>query len=463
MKSKFILSCVLAVSSLTASAQGYAGTQLYDRIGHGQDSIDVLNNITLYREAFKAGNWAEALPYWQVVFEKAPLAQVRTYTDGTWILEQLIPKEPDAAKKQELFDLLMKVYDQRLANMDDLNSFATKTTTQTRGNIICRKAYDFATHNPKPNNEEAYQMFRSGINDMGPNTEAFVLYSFIHCSYTRYMNDKANVQKREDFINDYLECNDICDRLLAQAKEFVDDTIKAQKIVNAYYPTQEHCNRLFVESGAADCAALENIYKNKVEENKANLEYLNGVLKVLSFFECDSSATYYAASEYAYKLNKTPRAAIGIAQKYYKSGDMNTALTYFQEAVDLEQDPIKKSKYSLTVAAILFRSGNIGKCRQYCNETLKLDPTNGNAWLLIASCVARSAKGDPLERSKYYCLAVDKCIKAKSVDPSCAAKANRQISSYSQAFYPKSEAFFAGLKEGQSVTVMGETTTLRLR
>jgi hypothetical protein len=54
-------------------------------------------------------------------------------------------------------------------------------------------------------------------------------------------------------------------------------------------------------------------------------------------------------------------------------------------------------------------------------------------------------------------------LKAKAVDPSCAAKANRQIASYSPYYYPKTEAFFEGIEAGQTITVMGETTTLRLR
>lgn len=463
MKRNFIFTCILAALSISASAQRYAGTQLYDRIGHGQDSIEVMNNLSLYQEAYKAKNYQEALTHWKYVFEKAPLAQIRLYTDGAWILESLIPKESDPVKKQEYFDLLMKVYDQRLANLEDLNSFASKKTFSTKGNIICRKAYDFANFNPKPDNEKAYEMFRSGINDMGPNTEAFVLYSFIQCSYNRYIVDKENVQKREDFIRDYMECNDICEMLLEQAKEFADDTIAAQKIVNNYQPTQDMCNELFIKSGAADCGALEKIYTSKVEENKTNLEYLNGVLKVLTFFECDKSDIYYTASDYAYQINKTPDAAIGKAQKLYKDGKTDEALKYFQEAIDLEEDVTKKAKYSLSIAAILYRRGNIAGCRQYCNQTLKYQPSNGNAWLLIATCVARSASGDALERSKYYCLAVDKCIRAKSVDPSCAAKANRQIASYSAHFYPKSEAFFQGIQAGQTVTVMGESTTLRLR
>lgn len=461
MKRNFFFACALALSAISVSAQKYAGTQMYDRIGHGQDSIEVINNLSLYQEAYKAKNYQEAYEPWKYVFEKAPLAMIRIYTDGAWMLENMIAKETDEAKKKEYFDMLMKVYDQRLENLDDLNSFATKKTTSTKGNVICRKAYDYYCYSPSMNNEEAYKMFRSRINDMGPNTEAFVLYYFIECSYNRF---HANPAAREDFIRDYMECNDICDNLLEQAKEYAEtDTLMAQKIVGNYQPTQEKCNDLFVKSGAADCDALEKIYTEKVEANKTDLAYLNGVLQVLTKFECDKSNIYYLASDYAYEINKTPDAAIGKAQKLWKNGDTEGALKYFKEAIELEEDVAKKAKYSYGIAAILYRNGNIAQCRQYCNQTLKYMPSYGDAYLLLASCIIRSASGDHLQKSYYYCLATDKCLKAKAVDPACAARANRQIAGYTAGYYPKSEAFFAGLKAGQSVTVMGETTTLRLR
>ena len=483
MKTRIFVAFLLSAASLTASAQRYAGTTLEDRIGHGQDSIHVLSNISLYREAFKAKNWEEALESWKFVFEKAPLSQVRLYQDGAWMLSQLTQSATEPAKKQEYFDLLMKVYDQRAANLEDLNSIATPKTVSTLGNVLCRKAYDYYYYSPKMDNNTAYKMFRDGIEDMGPNTEAFVLFGFIECSYNRFMMNKDNASVREDFIRDYMETNDICDRLLEQAKEYPAEVIpadpesadstrwveqvvlapEAQKIVDNYQPTQDRCNDLFVKSGAADCDALEKIYSEKVEANKTDLAYLNGVLGVLTNFHCDKSNIYYVASDYAYQLNKTPNAAIGKAQKLLKEGNSTDAMRYLNEAIELETDNVKRSKIAFTIAQILYSKGNIGGCRQYCNKSLQYVPSNGKAYLLIANCIVRSASGDHLQKSYYYCLATDKCLKAKSVDPACAAQANRQIASYTAGYYPKSEAFFAGLKAGQSVSVMGETTTLRLR
>lgn len=487
MKKNLYLACAFAALSMSASAQqNFAGTKFDDRIGHGEDSLAVRQNFSLYRDYFKQRSWADALEPWEFVFNKAPFSQVRIYPDGAIILEQLTQTETDEAKKQEYFDKLMKVYDQRLANLDGLNSFATPTTTSTKGNVLCRKAYDYYQFCPAKtkNLETAYNMFRSGIDDMGPNTEAFVLYGFIYCSYNRYMADKANDQKRTDFIRDYIECSEICDRLLEQAKEYPSETIpadpesedstkwveqvvlapEAQKIVDAYLPTQVQCNDLFVQSGAADCAALEKIYTSGVEEHKSDLEYLDAVLKTLEKFECDNSAIYFKASDYIYAIKPTPRAAIAKAKRLIESGNTDGAIKLAQEAVDMETDVNKKATYAYSVAAMYFKKGNASNARAWCKKAIQFKPSLGKAYLLEASCVARLAPAaNGIERSKYFCLAYDKALKAKAVDPACAGQANKAAANYSMSFYPKSEAFFQGIKGGQAASVLGESTTLRLR
>lgn len=483
---KIFLTLALAAGAMAASAQNLAGTSLDDRLVGNPDSADVRGSLSLYQDAFKRQSYVEALEPWEFVFQKAPLAMVRVYTDGAWMYEQLIQKETDAAKKTEYFNKLMNIYDQRLKNLDALNSFATPKTTSTKGNIICRKAYDYYYFCPNMNNNEAYKMFKEGINDMGPNTEAFVLYGFIECAYNRFMQNKDNTDIRQDFIQDYMLCNDICNTLLDQAKEFPSETLPADttsedstrwvdqvilapealKIVQAYQPTQEQCNNLFVQSGAADCDALEKIYSEKVEANKSDINYLNAVLQILNNFECDKSNIYYVAADYAYQITKTPQAAIGKASRLLKEGNTDEAIKYFNEAIELESDNAKKAKYSYIVAALMFKKGNTAQCRAYCKKSLSYNPSNGGCYLLQASCIARGAAGKSpkdVATSYYYCLATDYCNKAKAVDPSSAAKASRQAAGYSAHFYPKSEAFFAGIKAGQTVSCMGETTTLRLR
>lgn len=484
MKIRLIASMIAAIS-ITASAQNLAGTSVEDRIPEA-DRATVLENISLYRDAYKAKNWAEAYGPWKIAFEKGPLSQSRIYTDGAWMLAQMIQAETDAAKKQQLFDELMNVHDTRLKNLDALNSFATAKTTTTRGNIICRKADDYYRYCPNMDPEVAYKTFEDGIADMGVNeVQAYVLYDYIYCSYNRF---KANPEAREDFISDYMTVDEVCENLLAQAREYptstelkemtdslgnvmkddegnvmMDSVVvldpKAQKIINDYYPTQQKCNELFISSGAADCNELEKIFQTKVEANKNDLAYLEKVLDILSKIECEKSKMYGITADYALKLK--PNSTKAVLAKAKTGGASSPA--QMEAAINSVSDPATKAKYALSIAASNYKSGNISGCRSWCNKALSYQRSCGKAYLLIASCVVRSAKGDNLERSKYYCLAIDYCNRAKSADPSCAGSANSSIASYSRGLYPKSEAFFAGLKAGQRVSVMGESTVLRFR
>lgn len=478
---KILFAFALAFVSLAASAQNLKGTTLNDRIGHGQDSIDVLGSLSLYQEAFKRQSYVEAIEPWEFVFNKAPLSMVRVYTDGAWMFEQLIQQETDAEKKQEYFERLMNIYDQRLKNMDALNSFATPKTQSSKGGITCRKAYDSYFFNPKPDVATSYAMFKEGINDTGNDTEGFVLYGFMQLSDALY---KSNNEKyREDYINDYLLVTDICGRLLQQANEYPTQVIpadpnsedsakwveqvildpKAEKIIVAYQPPYDQAEALFVQSGAADCDALDKIYRPKVEANKTDNNYLTGVLKVLSSFDCDKSDLYDIAADYSYQINKTPQAAIGKASKCLKANDTNGAIKYFDEAISMLDDNASKGKYAYIVAALLYKKGNTSGCLNYINRTLQYNPSNGGAYLLKASIVARSGSHKDIMATAPYCLAIDICNKAKTVDPSCAGRANRAIANYTANLYPKSEGFMAGIKAGTPASTAYGSTTIRFR
>ena len=82
---KLFAALTIALSCASASAQDLSGTSIYDRIGHGEDSVAVLGSLSLYQEAFKEQNWADAIEPWEFVFNKAPLSMIRVYTDGAWI------------------------------------------------------------------------------------------------------------------------------------------------------------------------------------------------------------------------------------------------------------------------------------------------------------------------------------------------------------------------------------------
>ena len=197
----------------------------------------------------------------------------------------------------------------------------------------------------------------------------------------------------------------------------------------------------------------------------------NGITNAFRFGQGeDSIKCIEAISLYNVNLqNKNYAAAYPEWKKVFTNYPVARVDTYtkgeqlLKALIAATTDEAKKAKYSYIVAALMFKQGKISQCRQYCRKSLQFNPSNGDAYLLQASCIVRIATGDHLQKSYYYCLATDYCNRAKAVDPATAAKANRQAATYASYYYPKSEAFFAGIKAGQKVNVAGETTTLRLR
>ncbi len=468
MKGKFILAGAMALVTIGASAQS---NDYKSRIGHGQDSIDVIEALQIYNDEYKSKNYKAAYEPWKTVLTKAPTARVDTYKKGQWMLQSLIQSETDPALKKQYFDDLMNLYDVRLQNMDVLNSFSGAKDQSSKGGIICRKAYDSYFMNPTPDVSKSYALFKEGINDTGNDTEGFVLYGFIQLSDSRFEYDKDKY--REDFINDYLQVTDICGQLLEQANEYEtsiqvdpesgDTTVvlapEAQKIIDAYQQPYDLAEQLFVQSGAADCDALDKIYRPKVEANKTDNNYLTGVLKVLRSFDCTKTDLYEIAADYSYQLVKTPAAALGKASKALKAGNTNEALKYFNESLALETDGAKKAKIYQAIAVIMYQRGNYSEALKWIDKL----PNNGSLLLLKASIVARSGSHKSIEATGPYCLAIDICNRAKAADPSCSGRANKAIANYTANLYPKSEAFMAGVKAGTRVSTPYGSTTLRFR
>ena len=444
---------MLFALSLSASAVfAQKGAEDGSRFGHGQDSLNCLKNISVYTEYVKTNNFKDAFTPWKAVFDEAPWAQVGTYTNGAKILRALIAGEKDGAKQKEYFNLLMKVHDQRIQYLDQLNTLVKNKTT--KGDILGAKAHDYFTMGGADNNE-AYAMFAEAVAAEKQNLPYYVLMEFIDSSAKKVKAEEAH---KEQFIQDYIA-----------AAGYANEAFKAATKESAkknYQTAKENIDAHFINSGVATCDNLQDIYAPKVEENKANLDYLKSVITVMQKLGCRESEAYFAASEYAHAIEPTAATAFGCGAMYYKKGEIDKSVQYFDNAIELEQDPLQKADYCFTVAQILFGNKQLSKARQYARQSIELNAENGKPYMLIAQMYASSPNwSDEASLNKcVYFAAIDKLQKAKNVDPSLAEECDKLIRQYA-GYTPKDEdLFFIGLKKGSSVTIggwIGETTTIR--
>ncbi len=436
-----MVTALFALSLSATAVFAQKGVEDGSRFGHGQDSLNCLQNISVYTEYVKTNNFKDAYTPWKAVFDEAPLAQVGTYTNGAKILRALIAAEKDGAKQKEYFNLLMKVHDQRIQYLDGLNKLVRTPTS--KGDIIGAKAHDYLSLGGKDLNE-AYTMFAEAVATEKHNLPYYVLMEFVDVSARKVKNDANH---KEQLVQDYIAASGYANEAFNAAKK--------ESTKKNYQTAKENIDAFFINSGAATCENLQEIYAPKVEENKGNIEYLKTVITIMQKLGCKEAEAYFAASEYAHAIEPTAATAFGCGVMYYKKGDLDKSIEYIDNAIELEQDAIQKADYCYTAAQILFGNKQLSKAREYARKAIENNGQNGKPYILIAQMYATSPSWNDeaaLNKCTYFAV-IDKLQKAKSVDPSVAEEADKLIRTYA-GYTPKDEdLFFIGLKKGDAVTI----------
>lgn len=454
------LKTLIALFALTSSvAMAQKGVEDGSRFGHGQDSIDCLNNISLYTEYLKTNNYTEAYGFWKKVFTDAPYARMDLYTNGVKIMKGLITATKVVDERKKYAEELMAVYDQQLQHLDKLNMLLKNPLKEYK--LKGTKAHDYITYYPGMDNDKAYEMLAEVIAEGKTNNDYYIIGDFMKVSTAKFKKDEAH---REQFIQDYLTSSEY----IAVIAENANNSTSKQKdvLVKAVANTKENVDAYFINSGAADCTQLEAIYAPKIEENKDNLDYLKKVVSVMGMLSCTESDAYYNASEYAHNIAPTAETAAGCAYRYFKRGDVAKSIEFFDQAIELDTTTLGKAEYCYKAAVILNSDKQLSKAKSYVSKAISLNSNKGSYYILLANIYAAAPKWNDdhnLNSCKYF-VVLDKLYQAKRVDESVAEEANKMISAYSTHTPAVEELFFLGYKKGDQVKVGGlinETTTIR--
>ena len=453
------LKALIAFFALTASvAMAQKGVEDGSRFGHGQDSIDCLNNISLYSENLKTKNYTDAYPYWQKVFADAPVSRHSLYTDGVTILKNLIAGTKVLDERKAYADEMMKVYDQQLQYLDKLNLL--RKTPWTEYYVKGEKAHNYLTYYPRMDNNVAYEMLREVIEVAKDKNQYYIIGDYMKVSLAKF---KADETHREQFIQDY----SLSAELIASVANKVQNmSTPNPKLIEAVDKIKGNIDGYFVSSGAADCDQLEAIYAPKVEENKENLEELRKIVGLMGMLNCTESNVYYTASEYAHNIAPTAATAAGCAYSYLKRGDMAKSIEYFDQAIELDTVATNKAEYCYKAAVILNSDRQLSKAKSYVTKAISLNANKGAYYILLANIYAAAPKWNDeplLDKCKYF-VVLDRLYQAKRVDESVAEEANKMIAAYSTHTPAVNDLFMLGKKEGEKIHVGGiinETTTIR--
>ena len=430
---------------------------------YGSNPEQCKMNLSVYREFVKQKNYKDALPAWRQTIKLCPKATKNLYIDGAKIYKYFIKQNKDNKElKNKYVDSLMWVYDMRIKYFDH------------EAENLGKKGVDLYTYDKERYNE-AYDYCKKSYEVLGNKTLAPTMFVMFRISVKKYK--KKEIEK-EQVLDDFNAAMSVYDYIINSAPAKKDslqkllsqetDARKKMKLerkikridkeVKMAKDLSSKTELLFTKSGVANCETLESIYGPKFESKKNDTVFLKQSLKILYKVGCTESDLFVKIAEAQYKIKPTETSAYSIAKILAKKKEYSKAIEYYKEAIKLASDSSEdKPKYYLELATILGTKLNKkAEAREYAYKALKLKPDWGKPYLLIGSLYASSSKGcgkDKFEQQAVFWAAVDKFIKAKAVDESVAEEANKLIGKYSQYFPDKEDAFFHGVKEGDTYTV----------
>ncbi len=396
----------------------------------GKEPLDnpgkqVSGYVTMMQMHYASQNWSEMYENWKWLIDNAPIATVSIYARGAVMLGELIKAETDPAKKKAYLDEMMHLFDTRLKYLKYLNASIPegKRGRATEGDVLIAKAnyyhiYGYGVDGQEYTYNKIYDMYAKGIkaiNEEGGREVkgAYIQYFF---SVSHELYKASNEYYREQFLNDYLETKEVCEKMLQLAKEETDPD-RAQAIVNEYDRPLAVIEQVFAESGAANREQLIALFTPKVEANKDNLNYLRSVMTVLSANECDDTEIYYKAAEYAYAIEPTYESAIGMASWSKQQGKMDDMLKYYEKAIELCQTDATRGRISLVIAGSLINS------KQYTGALVYLDKAIAyNSDLAGRANLQKAAVYTALGQ---YPQALTYCEEASAADITVSGSANR--------------------------------------
>lgn len=421
---KFTLAILTLALSLGAFSQ---------EPNYGENKDLCLEKISLYSGYLKQKQYKDAYKFWKQAVKVCPEYKSNLYSNGAYILKKLYrDKSLDKATQKRYKDSIAVVYKAGIGifgeTPDMLEDYGTALILYSKdyenGVKILEKAFDGLKNKARYSTMIYYSQALAKI--IGTGT-----------------SDCETGVKEYERLSEFVEQNN--------GKKGYD---KAQEAIDKYLGPCLTCDKLLP------------VVEKKYEEAKTNMEQAEKIVSMLEKRECTDNEIYKDLVEKVINNKENPTASdyIRLANIKREDGKTSDAIKYLDKAVEVAEDDQKETTLENAIR-IAKLAGQYSKAVGFANDLLQINPNSGAAYLAKAAAVVRSGCAvTAFEQSTKYWVAYDYASKAKSVDPSVASQASKEMGSYRAGFPESSELFAQGLKEGQSYThCSGASTTVRAK
>ena len=217
-----------------------------------------------------------------------------------------------------------------------------------------------------------------------------------------------------------------------------------------------------------DCTKLDAYYSAGYEKNKSNIDWLEAMVTALYENKCYKSATLFEGALVLHKNKATYNSAYLLGNLSLRKGDKKAAIDYFNQAVDLQPDMVKKSDTYNTIATA-FRNDDKAEAKKYALKAAEANPKSGKPYLFLAELYANAGTSKDCNLSNFdkkalAWLSIATAKKAEAAEPRYKTTVAALVSrNYTKKLPTTAEIKAAGKKKGDTITFgcwVNETITI---
>jgi tetratricopeptide (TPR) repeat protein len=175
-----------------------------------------------------------------------------------------------------------------------------------------------------------------------------------------------------------LEIYDQIIQIIEDKKQQGEDADKLEKIKDNVY-------RLLANIISIDCDFIKNKMGPALQENPGDLGLAKNIFKFALLGECQEIPIFLDAARIIFESEPNYAMAKLIGDRSYVNKDYETALEFYDNALQLTEENLKISELYLNQASINSTLGHKTKARQLAYKALEADPGNKNAYNTIGN------------------------------------------------------------------------------
>jgi len=387
----------------------------------------------------KNGYYRAAADHLQWLFKNAPDLNPSIYINGSKIYENLAEAEEDPAKKAVYEDSTLLMYDLRIKYFNK------------EAYVLNRKAFEAYKYykGRKEKYDELFQLFQKTFELNGDKV--------LNNNLVAYMDVMRRHKASGGDVSD-IEAVEIYN----QISNVIEHKKESGKNLERLETYQDNIDKLLTATVDVDCEFVESNLAPKMDANPDDVKMAKKIFQLLLTGKCSDSPYFLKSAKLVHEMEPSYGLAIVVAKKELANKNLETALKYYNQALELTDDNTKKGEIYLDLANSYAARDNKVQARSYSLKAVDTDPTLKQAYTLVGNLYMQSYEECKQGKNKVkdravFLAAYEMFKKAGNAEGMSAAR---------EQFPSIEDIFELDMEEGQTIKVdcwINEMVTIQRR